>query len=134
MVNYVAVLVTAIAGYVIGMLWYSPPLFGKQWMKLSGITEKDIAKQKKKGMGKQMLVAFIVALVMSYVLAYFVGFLGATTFVAGAMLGFWFWLGFLATTQINPVLWAGQPFTLYLLHTAHYLVALAVMGGILAVW
>ena len=69
---------------------------------------------------------------MSYVLARFVG--GSGSFATGAITGFWIWLGFLATTMINVVLWENKPFTLYLLQAAHYLVGLALMGGILAVW
>jgi archaellum biogenesis protein FlaJ (TadC family) len=134
MVNYLAVFVTAIVGYVIGMLWYSPALFGKQWMKLSGVSKKDADKKKKEGMAGTMVAAFVAVLLMSYVLAYILGLLGAATFWIGVSVGFWIWLGFLATTQINIVFWQNKPFTLYLLNTAHYLVALAVMGGILAVW
>ena len=47
-VNYLAVLVAAIVSMVIGGLWYSPLLFGNVWMKLSGITQKDVEKAKKK--------------------------------------------------------------------------------------
>ncbi len=134
MVNYVAVLMTAIVGFVVGMLWYSPALFGKQWMKLAGKTEKDMKKAKEKGMAKQMVIAFISLLVMAYVLAWLTGVLGAATFSAGAIVGFWIWLGFLGTTQLGSVLWEQKPVTLYLLNTAHWLVILAISGGILAVW
>ena len=58
-INYLAVLVSAIIGMIIGALWYSPLLFGKLWMKLSGMTEKQLNEAKKKGMGKMYLVAFI---------------------------------------------------------------------------
>ena len=36
------VIVTALIGYIIGALWYSPLLFGKQWMKLTGKTDADV--------------------------------------------------------------------------------------------
>jgi hypothetical protein len=134
MVNYLAVFVVAVFGYVIGMLWYSPVLFGKQWMKLSGISEKSIKEQNKRGMAVKMVGAFIAVLVMSFVLAWLVGILRITYFSNGAMFGFYVWLGFLATTQLNIVFWQNKPFTLYLLNTVHYLVALVLMAGILAVW
>jgi hypothetical protein len=134
MVNYVAVLVTAILGFLLGMLWYSKPLFGAQWMKLVGMTDKDMKKSKEKGMAGQMVAGFVTLLVMMYVLAWLVGMLGVTTFWAGLVTGFWVWLGFLGTTQLGPTLWQGKPFTLYLLNTSHYLVILAINSGILAVW
>src|SRR5207247_2062134 len=36
-VNYVAVLVAAVAVFVLGWLWYSPLLFYKPWMRLRGM-------------------------------------------------------------------------------------------------
>jgi len=71
---------------------------------------------------------------MSYVLAHFVDYAEAATAMDGIILGFWVWIGFLATTQIGSVLWEGKPVKLYLINTLHYLVALAVMATILAVW
>jgi len=132
-INYLAVLVSAAAGFVIGMLWYSV-LFGKAWMKLSGMDKKKIEKEKKKGMAKSYAAGFAVLVVMAFVLAHFVDMAEATTVLGGAQAGFWAWLGFVATVMLNKVLWEGKPFKLYLLDAAHYLVVLLAMGSILAVW
>lgn len=37
-VNYLAILVAAIANYVIATIWYAA-IFGKVWQKLTGITD-----------------------------------------------------------------------------------------------
>ena len=133
-VNYLAIIVTAIVGYAIGMLWYSPLLFGNIWMNLQGITKKDMAKAKKKGMGKVMLLGFITTLIMTLVLNYLIGLFGYAVAGDGALLGFWIWLGFLATTMLGIVLWENKPVPLYLINTAHYLVVLVIMGAILGAW
>ena len=133
-INYLAVLVSAVIGMVIGALWYSPLLFGKLWMKLSGMTEKQLNEAKKKGMGKMYFVAFIGVLLMSYVLAHFVDYTDSRTFVQGMQTGFWLWLGFIIPILIGSVLWENKSFKFYLLNIIHYLVVLFVMGGILAVW
>ena len=132
-INYLAVLVSAVAGFVIGALWYSV-LFGKAWMKLSKMGKKDIEKEKKKGMAKSYAAGFIALLVMAFVLAHFVDMAGAATVLEGAQAGFWAWLGFVATTMLNKVLWEGKPVKLYVLDAAHYFVVLIAMGAILAVW
>jgi hypothetical protein len=36
-VNYLAVLLAAVAVFVLGWLWYSPLLFLRPWMRLRGI-------------------------------------------------------------------------------------------------
>ena len=133
-INYLAVLVAAVAAMAIGAFWYSPIGFGKQWMKLSEMTEKKIEDEKKKGMGKTYAVAFAGTLVMSFVLAYFVDYTQAMTIAEGIQAGFWLWLGFIATVQLGIVLWEGKPIKLYLINSAHYLTTLVVMGAILAVW
>ena len=133
--NYLAIFVVALGVYVLGALWYSPLLFGNQWMKLVGFSKKDMEKAKKDGkMGLRYGAMFLSVLVLTYVLAYFVGALGAVTFVSGLLVGFWAWLGFLATTMLGMVLWENKPFTLYLLNASHYLVILALAGGVLAIW
>lgn len=132
-VNYLAVLVAAAASMVIGFLWYGP-LFGKQYMKLMKVDDKKLKEAKKKGMGKTYVLAFLTSLIMSYVLANFVSYAGVSTISEGAVLGFWVWIGFFATTQLGIVIWEGKPVKLYLLKTLNELVTLAAMGAILAVW
>lgn len=133
MVNWLVILGTALAGYLVGWLWYGP-LFEKQWMKLNGFSKKDMEKSKKEGMAKTYLAGFLATVIMAYVLSMFVKLALAVTFVDGALVGLWLWLGFIATTLFGKVLWENKPFKLYLLDSLHYLVVLAVMGGIFAVW
>jgi hypothetical protein len=132
-VNYVAVVVTAIVAMIVGALWYSPILFGNAWMKLSGISKKDLDAAKKKGMGKSYLLCFVAALVTAFVLANLLMNLGASV-NNGLMTAFWIWLGFGATIMINSVLWDGKPWGYYFIITGHYLVSLEVMGIILGAW
>ena len=131
-VNLVAVLVAAIASMVIGFLWYGP-LFGKQWMAMMKIKKSDIAKMKKMA-GKNYAWTFIISLVTAYVLAVFIDLAGASTVAAGATIAFWAWLGFVATVTAGSVLWEGKPVKYFLINVLHWLVDLAVVGGILAVW
>ncbi len=44
-INYLAVVVAAIANMVLGFLWYGS-LFGKQWIKLSGFTAEAMNEAK----------------------------------------------------------------------------------------
>ncbi len=133
-VNLIAVLVCAMINMVIGMSWYSQSLFGKTWMKLSGINPKKIDTSKKKGMGKLYFLNFLAALLMMYILAHFVGYTESTTWMEGMQTGLWIWLGFIATTMLGMVLWEGKPFKLYLINSLYYLVTLCIAGAILASW
>ena len=136
-VNYTAVLSAAIASMVIGFLWYGP-IFGRMWMKLSGITADKMNAAKQKGMGKSYAMMFVGSLVMAYVLQHALFFastyLGAYGASAGLVAGFWNWIGFVAPVTLGTVLWEGKPWKLWLLNNGYYLVTLSVMGIILAVW
>ncbi|HME87433.1 MAG TPA: DUF1761 domain-containing protein [Candidatus Nanoarchaeia archaeon] len=130
--NLVEILAVAAIVFAIGWLWYSPVLFGNMWLKITKM--KKPSKNAMKGMWKYMLTGYISTAVMVFITNLFVNSLYVTTFAAGAQLGAVAWLGFVATEQLSMVLWDRKPVKLYLINTAHNLVAMAVAGGILAIW
>ncbi len=133
-INYMAVIVAAIVNMVLGFLWYGP-LFGKPWMKMMGYSKEDMEKAKKSGMmPKLYAITAVGALVMAYVLAHFVQLGSSATAMDGAMVGFWVWLGFIATTTLSSVLWERKPWSLYALNNGYYLVLLLINGALLTVW
>ena len=129
-INYWAVVVAALSGFAVGALWYGP-LFGRQWMAASGLTEADV---KDTNFRRIYGVTFLMSLVSSYVLAHIVAHFGATTITAGAQAGFWMWLGFVITVQITDALFNRGSMRLVSIDAGYRLVWLVVMGVILAVW
>ena len=129
-VNYLAILVAAVAMMAVGFVWYSQPVFGKMWMGLIGKSMDDL----KKGAAKAYGLSFVAALIECYVLAHFVAYAGATTVVTGVITGLWVWLGFVATILFSEFLFPGRSMKLYILQIAYHLVELVVAGAILAVW
>ncbi len=134
--NYVAMLVVVIVSMVLGMAWYSPLLFGKIWMKHIGLHQKskeEMEKMKKEA-GPAYIGTVITSFVMAYVMSHFVDYLQATTAVAGALSGFWLWLGFVATTSLSGYLFEKKPLVLYFINNGFNLVNMVLAGAILAVW
>ena len=119
---------------VVGSIWYGP-LFGKKWLKLSGISQADMQKAQKKGMGKTYAIAFVGALLMSYVFAvshiFASTYLGVSGLAAGFTCAFFTWLGFIAPVTLGPVLWEGKPWKLWALNAGYYLVVLLVISIII---
>ena len=134
-INLTAVLVAAVSSMVVGFLWYSQLLFGKQWMELVGMS-KGHMEDAKASMGKTYGLSFLGSLVMAYVLAHIISYTNATTWQSGIQGGFWMWLGFVATTGANEYIYAvkPKPWTLYFINQGNILVTLMVMGAILARW
>lgn len=131
-VNYVSVVVAALIPMVAGFVWYGP-LFGKAWMKLSGVSREDV-KEANKNMPRLYGTMFVGTLVTAYVLSQFVGFAAASTLYQGAVIGFWAWLGFVAAVMLSGVLFEKKPLKLYYINVGYHLVSFVLMGALLAVW
>ena len=136
-INYLAVLACGVASMILGAIWYGP-LFGKQWIALSGLSRERLEAQKAKGMGKSYAIMFIGSLLMAYILShalvFAMNYLGTEGISAGLQTGFWNWLGFIAPVTLGSVLWDGKPWKLWVLNNAYNLLSLLVMGVILALW
>lgn len=128
-VNWWAVLVAAVAKFLIGWVWYGVAV-GEPWRAAVGLSHEDI----KKGMGKAIPVDFIANLVMAYVLARLIGYAGAGTIVEGALIGFMAWIGFVAAVTLSTTFYEQRPLKLFLLNNIYLLVTIVVMGAIIAAW
>jgi len=131
--NWWAILVSAVVMHLLGWLWYGK-LFMKQWMALSGDKMEDGSK---KDGNKAMLWGFVAVLIMNIVLGMFISAASTTagfTIWCGALLGATIWLGFIACTMINMVLYERKPMQLFWINSLYYLVALVISGLILAAW
>lgn len=129
--NYLAILASAIASFVIGFLWYSPQLFGNIWLKGMHFREDHT---KGANMGLTMGIGFLMTLLMVYVLAHYISYMDANTASQGAESAFWPWLGFMLPIMAGQVLWERKSFKVFAINASHYLVVLIVSGIILAVW
>ncbi len=134
-VNFWAILVAAVVAFIVGSIWYSPVLFGKEWMALTGMSEKEIAAAKSKGgMWKPYLAQFVGTLVSFIVLGFIVAAASGVTAADGAFMGFLVWLGFGATFALGSFLWEKKPMKLLVIQGAYSLLTLVIGGAIIGVW
>ncbi len=129
-VNYVAVLIAALASMVTGFVWYSPVLFGKPWMKYAKIDEKKL-KKTKNSLPKTYGISFLATLVTAYALAILLNATLVMDVGEGLMVSGVIWLGFVTTTMLTSVLFAEMPWGLFLINSGYQLVSFLVMGAIL---
>jgi len=127
--NYLAILVAALSTFMIGGLWYSPALFGKAWMKENGFTEENM---KGRNMIKIFGTAFILGLIASANLAMFIG--AESNPAMGALWGFLTGAGWVATFIGTHYIFENRSLRLFLINAGYSIVALTVMGVILAAW
>jgi hypothetical protein len=129
-INYLAVLVAAIATYVIASIWYGV-IFRKQWMQLTGVTDM-------KPKPLSMILPFLGSLMMSYVLDHSIIF--GNTYMKtsgmgwGMQGGFFNWLGFIVPLTLMAVVYEKRAWKLWVLDIGFWFVSLLAMGAILGAW
>jgi hypothetical protein len=137
-INWLAVLVSAVASMVVGFLWYSPMLFATQWMKLMGV--KCDTPEEKAAMQKEAGPMYGQAFVMCIVSAAFLAILLSRMHVPdddllrGLKIAFGVWFGFVMTVQYTNSMFNRKPKMLFFIDTGYQLVCYLVMGAILTKW
>jgi hypothetical protein len=123
-IDILTVLFASIVYLIMYIVWYSDFLFGKIYKEIS-----------KKNIKKSILNYFFIFLfifIISYVFALLEILLKVTTFWDGVFLGFLIWLGFIGTHFLFAVLSLKRNIKLYMIDNILYLLALMIVGGILA--
>ncbi len=135
-INYVAILVAAVGGWLTGAVWYG--VLGKPWIAAQGKTMEEFKEQgAQKGEATAYLpfvLAFVAAIVIAWVLAGMIGHLGQVTVRNGVISAGFGWLGFVATTITVNNAFGGRKFMLTLIDAGHWLAQMLVMGAIIGAW
>lgn len=135
-INFVAIIVAAIAAFVVGFLMHGP-VAGKLWMKLANIV--PTGKEKFSDMVPQMLwnlfanVVTATVLSVMYLFASTSVYLGAVGVMGGIVCALWLWL-FTATGSSMDVIWMGKSRNLWLFECLSSLLVTVTMGAIIAAW
>lgn len=132
-INILAVLVAAVATFGIGALWYSPFLFGKQWIAFNDVTP-DKVEAMRKGAVRLYGISFLCYVVLAAVFAILIRMVHLQTVLAGAKMGGMLWVGFVATLGLTANLYSGRSLKAFALDAGYQLVFMVVMGLILTAW
>lgn len=135
-INFLPVLVAAIAAFFIGFMWHGP-LFGKYWIRLMNIPQAEVDAMQAKGMGPmvpRMIAALVQQLIIATVVSHLATQLGVTGAVPAILLAVLLWSGFIATVLLNTVLWENRKLDLYLFNVVYHLVSLVAISLIVVLW
>src|SRR3989344_3596257 len=135
-INYLVVIVAAVAQFVIGFLFHGPVL-GKTWMRLANIT--PTGNEKFKDMIPQMIKNLVSNIVFAYVLAVIYLFASTSSFMSGGawngvVIAFLVWLRVLVSSSSMGVIWMGRSYKLWLFEMFASLVSILAMGAIIGAW
>jgi hypothetical protein len=130
-INWLAVVLATVSSMVVGFVWYAKPVFGRRWMRLSGLTDDDM----KTGAALPLIITFVVSFFTAAVLAGSAAiaqhFYEGNFFVNAVLTAVILWIGFTAARMITHDLFDRRSSSLTVLNLAHELVTVVVMGLII---
>lgn len=130
--NWLAILVAAIAYFMLGAIWYSKALFGSKWAALVGLNMND--PDKSKGMAKMMVGTFLLILVTCIGIAFLVTRIDLSLLMSGVKLGLITGICFATTAVSISFIYESRPTGLYFIDCGYHLVGHIAAAIILVLW
>ena len=132
-INYIAVVLAMLSSIVVGFVWYTPRVFGKTWMRLTGVQP---------GTGQSPVRPIIITIVVSFLTAWVLAgavdisfhFYGGSFLLNSIFTALILWVGFTAARFITHDVFDRRPWQLTVLNVSHELVTLLIMAVIIGVW
>ena len=126
-VNYLAVVIAAVASFLLGGLWYSNVLFGKVWQRESGVTDEQLNNG---NMAKIFGLSLVLALLAAWVFALFLGPRPPVALGLGA--GFSAGLCWVTASFGMNYLFERRSFRLFLINGGYHTLQFTIIGLVLA--
>jgi hypothetical protein len=128
--NYIVPIIAAIVSMGLGFLWYSPFVFGKRFMKETGMTQESVDEYMKNGGKQKMAKTYAVTFIFSVVTAIIISGLIYSLLIVGLwgyiFLAFLLWLGFSFPVALNHVFFGKDSFTLMAITSGYQLVSIVI--------
>ena len=125
--NYVAVVATGMAAFILSIFWYSPILFGGIWQKYRHDPNPAIPEW-------TMGFAPLREIIASFVVAYCIVRLKLDDWRQAAKLMLLLWVAFHAVGMAGAVLWDNMKWELGAVHAGDWLMKMLFMGITLTIW
>ncbi len=127
-VSFVALGVVTLVVFVASSIWYSPLLFGRQFLELSGSTASAHPGP------VRPVFEFLRTFVLAFVIAHLVRRLHVADWKEAVGLGLWLWIGFPVILLTGSILWQNIPWQLAAIHSGDWLIKLILIPVGIAVW
>jgi hypothetical protein len=125
-INWLAVVVAAVASMVVGFVYYHPLVLGKRWQQLMGRDMTGVG-----GVGVSYAMTAVAALIAAFIVAQFIHWGDQYSLANGAFVGVLGWLGFTATASFSDYVFSGRPWGLFGIQNGYQLISFIVMGAII---
>jgi hypothetical protein len=129
-INWWAILAAIVSNFVVGGIWYSPALFVRPWLEMSGVNKSDFDAGLPKALAGDLVSSAAMALVLDHIIHW----THVADLAQGLFLAFCIWLGFIAAVLLGSVTYEHRPLKFLAINALYRLIAILVMGAILTLW
>jgi hypothetical protein len=130
--NYMAILVAAIACFLLEAAWYS--YFMQTWLNGIGRTREWLMSAAGYNPAIQYGTALVMAALMAAVISCITQLSGPQTAMRGIKVAALLWAGCELTTWTTEYVFEVRPFSLLLVNAGYWLVGMMLMGAIVGAW
>jgi len=123
--DLISIAIAAIAYLLVGLLWYSPKVFGNYWLRLMEKGEHEVRSQR-----TVYVFTIVSALVLSSILFIILDLARATSVAEGAVIGLLVSIAIVATT-LPIYLYEGHHVMFHVLYSGYQVIAVTLMGMLL---
>jgi uncharacterized membrane protein len=135
-VNFLSVLVAAVAAFVFGGIYYN--LLSTAWLKAQGKSleacKAEQAAKSSLAKAAPFILCFVAELIMAVTIYGILTHSGLWSLRAGIITGAFCWFGFVLTTLTVNNAYGGRKVMLTVIDGAHWLGVLVIIGGIVGAW
>ena len=126
--NWLAIVVAALAFFVLGSIWYTNALFGRQYR--AAIGQEDGSPVNVTAIVVNAIGWFVAALALALISKA----IGASTVADGIVLGLVVSVGFIGANSVVAQLYEGSNRALMMINAPYTVLGYMIMGVILATW
>ena len=127
--NWLAIVVAAVAGYALGAIWFMPRVFGNAWMKEMGKTPSELGSP-----ARAMAVAAVTTFISTIVLATILAAMSAQSLYDHIAVSTLLALGIYGLTMFSDSFFCGWSLKFVGLQAGYRVVMFILIGGVLSLF
>lgn len=128
-INYWAVVVAALAAFLMSSLYYSPLLLGNVWRAV----DPNSAPGTTPSIGT-VLGEIVRTFAITFVIARLIALLGSRDWKDAVRLALWLWFGFSAMMWVGAIMWEKTPWQVAAIHSGDWLLKTILIAVIVGAW
>ena len=129
-VSWLSITLAALAGFLLGGMWFQQFAFGKLWSSFLHTT----AEQRKRNQKRAFTITLLTYVLISWVLAEYLAALHLHGWANGALQGLFLGVGIAASNGLVESVFKIEPFRQFLVEWGCQVVTMVLMGAIVGLW